>query len=149
MALGSVRSTKRLLSPSERRSPTEPRGDVTREAPGAPSVAGTTVHARSSAHEPASRSTRRTPGSTRLRERSAVRLTESSVNEQQAVLALRNRLITLLLDRMRRVRAAARYVFRNHPEIARRATSTYERRRRARSRAQAATEAAPASEGGE
>ena len=49
-------------------------------------------------------------------------------------LDLRRRLATLLLERVMRVRAAARFVFRNHPEIARKASSNYERRRRALSR---------------
>jgi hypothetical protein len=43
-----------------------------------------------------------------------------------------------LLERMRAVRTAARYAFRNHPELARKATSAYERRRRARARANGA-----------
>jgi len=47
---------------------------------------------------------------------------------------LRDQLAHLLFDRVRLVRAAARFVYRNHPEIARLATSAYERRRRAESR---------------
>jgi hypothetical protein len=42
----------------------------------------------------------------------------------------RNRLLQLLWSRVRRVRAAARFVFRKHPEIAREASSVYERRKR-------------------
>ena len=49
-------------------------------------------------------------------------------------IALRNRLMTLLFDRMIRVRSAARFVFRGRPEIIREATSAYERRRRAAGR---------------
>jgi hypothetical protein len=47
---------------------------------------------------------------------------------------LRDRLIALLYERMREVRAAARFVFRGEPEIVREATSGYERRRRAAKR---------------
>jgi len=52
-------------------------------------------------------------------------------------LALRNRLATLLSIRMGLVRGAARFVFRNHPDIIREATSAYERRKRAASRRKA------------
>ncbi len=52
-------------------------------------------------------------------------------------LALRNRLATLLATRISFVRGAARFVFRNHPEIAREATSADERRRRAAARRKA------------
>jgi hypothetical protein len=37
----------------------------------------------------------------------------------------------LLVERVKRVRRAAAYVFRNHPEIFRQFTTAYERRRRA------------------
>jgi len=47
---------------------------------------------------------------------------------------LRDRLATLLLRHMSRVRAATRFVFRNHPEIKKLATSSYERKRRAEAR---------------
>lgn len=46
-------------------------------------------------------------------------------------LILRNKIIGLLVERISLVRAAARFVFRNQPEIVREATSAYERRRRA------------------
>lgn len=49
-------------------------------------------------------------------------------------LVLRNKLITLLMQKMNAVRAAARFVYRDRPEIVREATSTYERRRRSVSR---------------
>lgn len=52
-------------------------------------------------------------------------------------LALRNRLATLLSIRMGFVRGAARFVFRNHPDIVREATSAYERRKRAATRRKA------------
>jgi hypothetical protein len=53
----------------------------------------------------------------------------------------RNRLATLLVERMAVVRAAARFVFRNHPEIARMAGSAYVRRKRAALRRAAAESA--------
>jgi hypothetical protein len=51
--------------------------------------------------------------------------------EAKRAIALRNKVATLLWDRMSIVRAAARFVFRGQPEIVREATSAYERRRRA------------------
>lgn len=54
-------------------------------------------------------------------------------------LDLRNRMLTLLDRRVDRVRAAARYVYRHHPEVARQVTSAYERRRRAEWRESNAT----------
>lgn len=47
---------------------------------------------------------------------------------------LRDQLANLLSDKVRLVRSAARFVFRNQPEISRLATSAYERRRRAEAR---------------
>jgi hypothetical protein len=43
---------------------------------------------------------------------------------------LRNRLVTLLDERVSKVRRAAHYVYHDHPEIVRLATSAYERKRR-------------------
>ncbi len=57
--------------------------------------------------------------------------------EAARALALRNRLATLLSIRMGFVRGAARFVFRNRPDIIREATSAYERRRRAAARRKA------------
>ncbi len=82
----------------------------------------------------------RTLGAT-LRARSAERLTNSAQSTQREALALRNRLASLLIDRMRLARSAARYAFRHHPDIARKATSAYERKRRARHRSGAETAA--------
>ncbi|XYH95849.1 hypothetical protein ACMHYB_49995 [Sorangium sp. So ce1128] len=48
-------------------------------------------------------------------------------------LVLRNKVIGLLSVRLSTVRAAARFVFRDRPDIVREATSAYERRRRAES----------------
>ena len=63
----------------------------------------------------------------------------------RAALALRNKVLTLLLSRMALVRSAARFVFRARPEIVREVTSAYERKRRAAARRVAAKDgAAPA-----
>ncbi len=43
---------------------------------------------------------------------------------------LRNRLVTLLDHRVSKVRRAARFVYRDHPEVVRQLTSSYERKRR-------------------
>jgi len=78
-----------------------------------------------------------------LRQQSAAALTHSTADEQRQALALRNRLLTLLIDRVKRVRRAAGYVFRNFPDIARKFTSSYERRQRsARRRADTETQTA-------
>jgi hypothetical protein len=67
-----------------------------------------------------------------LRDRPA---TPAALSDESArALALRNRCAMLLADKMNAVRAAARFVFRHHPEIVREATSAYERRRRAAAR---------------
>jgi hypothetical protein len=50
--------------------------------------------------------------------------------ESAAALAKRNRLLQLLDTRVRKVRNAARFVFRAHPEVVRQVTSPYERKRR-------------------
>lgn len=64
--------------------------------------------------------------------------------EAKAALADRNTKINRLYHHVRRIRAAARFVYRNHPEIAREASSAWERRVRAeRARAKKATESAP------
>jgi hypothetical protein len=54
--------------------------------------------------------------------------------EASELLKKRNQHTAVLLERMGRVRAAARYVFRHHPEILRQATSAYQQRRRAAAR---------------
>jgi hypothetical protein len=56
-------------------------------------------------------------------------------------LDVRNRIATLLVERMYIVRSAARFVFRNHPEIARESTSMYLRKRRAAARRAASVDA--------
>jgi hypothetical protein len=45
-------------------------------------------------------------------------------------LAKRNRILQLIDQRVRRVRAAAKFVYRKHPQVARETTSAYERSRR-------------------
>lgn len=54
--------------------------------------------------------------------------------EAVAALTERNRYANLLCARVGRVRAAAMFVFRKHPEVAREATSAYQRRQRASAR---------------
>ncbi len=71
----------------------------------------------------------------RLRERPT---TPVSPENTRRALELRNRVATLLVDRMSLVRAAARFVFRHEPDIARLATSAFERRRRKAQRVKAA-----------
>ncbi len=69
--------------------------------------------------------------------------------EARAALELRNRFLLLLTERVAAVRAAARFVFRNEPVIARQATSAYERKRRAaHRRATAAAKTQPVGEVG-
>ena len=79
-----------------------------------------------------------------LRAQSAIKLSSSAVERQTQELALRNRLVTLLLDRVSRARRAARFVFRHYPDVARQVGSAYERRRRARLRAREKAEKVPA-----
>ena len=67
-----------------------------------------------------------------LRARPSVGATGSEAS--RAALALRNKLVVLLMGRMSAVRAAARFVFRGQPEIVREVTSEYERRRPAAGR---------------
>lgn len=64
--------------------------------------------------------------------------------EAVAALARRNRYGNLLHARVGRVRAAALFVFRKHPEVAREATSAYQRRQRAARRAKQAKDVKPA-----
>ena len=66
-----------------------------------------------------------------LRQQSAAALTRTNSDTQRESLALRNRLLSLLIERVKRVRRAASYVFRNQPEIVRKFTSAFERRQRA------------------
>lgn len=58
-----------------------------------------------------------------------------------AALELRNRLCQLLLQHIRYVRDAAAFVFQDHPEIRREATSSHLRRQRATARSRAAAKA--------
>src|SRR5690606_4978735 len=65
----------------------------------------------------------------RLRARSADRIRVRALRPDVELLATRNRCIAALNERMRRVRRTIRYVFRDHPALARQATSAYFRRR--------------------
>jgi hypothetical protein len=78
-----------------------------------------------------------------LRERSAGPSAIEPLPAQRQALELRNRLGSLLYERMQRVRAAARFVFRRHAALVREVTSQYARRQRAayRARGEAGTEA--------
>lgn len=70
-----------------------------------------------------------------LRERPATPMVMSDAS--RAAIGMRNRMLSLLWDRMSTVRGAARFVFRNEPDIVREATSAHERAgRAARRRAQ-------------
>lgn len=71
---------------------------------------------------------------TAMRELSADKLAGASTDAQKLALELRNRLATMLYDRMQLVRSAARYVFRRDPDTVRRVTSAYQRQRVARYR---------------
>jgi hypothetical protein len=62
-----------------------------------------------------------------LRQRSADALTGSAAREQRDLLALRNRLLTGISDRLRESRRVIRYVYRDYPDIIRKATSDYQR----------------------
>jgi hypothetical protein len=70
-----------------------------------------------------------------LRERPT---TPAPAENARRALDLRNRVATLLVDRIATVRAAARFIFRNQPEIARQVGSAYVRRKRASARRSAA-----------
>lgn len=72
-----------------------------------------------------------------LRAQSAIKLTNAARDRQRQLLSQRNRFVTLLQDKISIARRAARFVFRNHPEVARLFGSAYERKRRARYRAAA------------
>jgi hypothetical protein len=65
-----------------------------------------------------------------LRSRSGEALLADLRSGASDVIDERNRLLTLLLERVQRVRRAARYVFRAYPQIVRNFTSSYERTRR-------------------
>jgi hypothetical protein len=71
-----------------------------------------------------------------LRERS--RAPRRPPQPELEALGLRNKLVALLRDRLATVRAAARFVFRDHPAIIREVTSAHERKRRKRGRAKKA-----------
>lgn len=71
---------------------------------------------------------------TQLRERSADRISGDGVVARRAARELRDRLATLLYERMQRVRAAARFLYRDDPARLRQVTSSYQRRKRAANR---------------
>jgi len=67
-----------------------------------------------------------------LRERNVSRKTGELASEQREALALRNRLLGAMMDRVGAARRAIRYVFRDDPVVLKQAGSDYERTRRAR-----------------
>lgn len=71
-----------------------------------------------------------------LRERPQTPVTATP--EAKSALELRNRLANLLNEKMNTVRAAARFVYRDRPDIVREVTSAYERRKKAATRRAAA-----------
>ncbi len=79
---------------------------------------------------------------TALRERSALR-SRTNNTEAGRMLEQRNRLAAVLSQRITRVRAAARYVFRHYPDIVKQVTSAYQRRRRAAARRRASEAVEP------
>ena len=83
-----------------------------------------------------------------LRERSAQKIVGVPPGEQRAALELRNRVATLLHERMNRVRAAARFVFRHDPDLVRRVTSAYQRQRRSAANRARASQQEQAAQGG-
>lgn len=74
-----------------------------------------------------------------LRNRSGQALLADLDSGIKDLLDERNRLLTLLVERVSKVRRAARYVFRAHPDTARKFASGYERTRRRASRRKQAT----------
>ncbi len=71
----------------------------------------------------------------RLREQSSLRAAAVGNNRRRTARTARNRLLALLVDRIGRARRALRFVFRHHEDIAKLASSDYQRRRRAAARA--------------
>jgi hypothetical protein len=68
-----------------------------------------------------------------LRERSIRRKSGDLVVEQRETIALRNRLIGAMMDRVTAVRRAVRFVYRDEPDLLEQAASDYERARRSAS----------------
>jgi len=66
-----------------------------------------------------------------LRGQSAGPATPGPEGDVREALLLRNRLATMVYDRILTVRAAARFVFRAHPDIVKEVSSQYQRKRRA------------------
>jgi hypothetical protein len=82
-----------------------------------------------------------------LRQRSADKLSGVDVQEQRTERRRRDRLVGALNERLRAGRRCFRFVFRNHPDIAAKAGSTYERDRRRNRRRRKEQEAASAVDG--
>ena len=69
-----------------------------------------------------------------LRQRSADALSGNTAREQRELLSLRNRLLTAIADRLKESRRVIRYVFRDHPDLVKKATSHYARTSKRRAR---------------
>jgi hypothetical protein len=63
----------------------------------------------------------------------------TSTPESKAAMGKRNRYLQLLTERVDLVRKSARFVYRDHPEVARKVMSVYVQRRRANAKRRAAT----------
>lgn len=69
-----------------------------------------------------------------LRQRSADALSGNTARQQRELLSLRNRFLTAIADRLKESRRVIRYVFRDHPDLVKRATSSYARSSKRRAR---------------
>ncbi|HSC89000.1 MAG TPA: hypothetical protein VLC09_17080 [Polyangiaceae bacterium] len=76
----------------------------------------------------------------RLREQSAGPASLAEAGAERSALELRNRLTTLVWERLAMVRAAARFAFRHHPAFLNEVTSRYSRKKQAAYRARRADE---------
>jgi len=83
-----------------------------------------------------------------LRQRSADKLAGPGAEEQRALMALRNRLVAALVRKMKDVRRAFRFVFRDYPDLARKSGSEYVRTQRRRLRQAEEEDAAEGPTGG-
>lgn len=69
-----------------------------------------------------------------LRQRSADALSGNTARQQRELLSLRNRFLTAIAERVKESRRVIRYVFRDHPDLVKKATSRYARTSKRRAR---------------
>lgn len=69
-----------------------------------------------------------------LRQRSADALSGNTARQQRELLSLRNRFLTAIAERLKESRRVIRYVFRDHPDLVKKATSRYARTSKRRAR---------------